>query len=62
MKCEWTLGTCDIYCCDMLSSNMSPWLLPSLKLGEFQTTKVKTNQVTAIYKTLFLLNKVEGRM
>lgn len=50
MKCERTRGTCDMYCCDALSSNMSPRLRPSLKLGESQTTGVKTDQVTFIYK------------
>lgn len=42
MKCDWAPGTCDMYCCDTVDTNMAPWLFNRLKA---QSILVKKSQV-----------------
>lgn len=53
IRCEWTLGTRDMYCYDTLSTNTVLWLLTSSKLGGFWSSKVMSHQVRFLYKVPF---------
>lgn len=51
MKCEWALGTCNMYCYNTLSINMSSWLLQAQ--GSEEYGQEKSSQIKSHKKVLY---------
>lgn len=55
IRCDRTLGTCDMYCDDMASKDEVLWLLTSLDHSseDFWSSKVMSHQMRCIHKVPF---------